>query len=86
VYKAKEIKSMTTGMNVTIGRPKSKKPWNQKSERSNMNKPHNPTTWKQKMETKRKLKVVKERINELKEAKKGDVINIEVLLTFWSIA
>lgn len=57
----------------SLGLPKSKKPWKTLSERSGKHTKINPKTWKQKMDDKRKLKAIRQRVREEKEKKKEEV-------------
>eukprot|EP00347_Sterkiella_histriomuscorum_P023121 403335864 len=50
----------------TIGKPKSGKSWNVGSQRSAKQTKYNPKTWEQKVEDRKKLKALKERIAESK--------------------
>ena len=52
--------------------PKSKKPWKILSERSSKHKEFNPKTWAKKMEDKRKLRAVRDRVREEKK-RRGDI-------------
>ena len=53
--------------------PKGKKPWKTGSKRAGMQKKYSPKSWEEKMEERKKLKALKERIREAEEKKKAEV-------------
>ena len=67
-------KSAASVLPNSMGLPKSKKPWKGLSERSGKHKKINPKTWQQKMDDKRRLKSVRDRVREEREKVKNSVI------------
>ena len=59
-----------------MGLPKSNKPWKGLSERSGKHKKMNPKTWQQKMDDKRRLKSVREKVREERDKVKNSVRHI----------
>jgi Cgr1 family len=62
---------LPAGTPLSVGMPKSKKPWKALSERSSKHTPYNPRNWEQKMAEKKKLKAVRDRVKEERERKKA---------------
>jgi hypothetical protein len=65
-----------------LGLPKSKKPWKALSERSGKHKKMNPKTWQQKMDDKRKLKAIRQRVKEEREKRFASVSLILRVMIF----
>lgn len=55
------------GTSCVVGMPKSKKPWKVLSERSSKHTPYNPKKWDQKMNEKKKLQAIRDRVRLDKE-------------------
>jgi hypothetical protein len=62
-----------SGLPNSMGLPKSNKPWKGLSERSGKHKKMNPKTWQQKMDDKRRLKSVREKVREERDKVKNSV-------------
>ncbi len=75
VYEPKplELSRKSSLANKSQGLPKSKKPWKTGSSRSGKHTKINPKTWKQKMDDKRALQAIRQRVREEKEKKKDEV-------------
>ncbi len=73
VPKPLELSRKPSNLANSLGLPKSKKPWKALSERSGKHKKMNPKTWQQKMDDKRKLKAIRQRVKEEREKRFSSV-------------
>lgn len=71
-YQAVSLKSQCKK---TIGKPKCNKPWKQGSERGSMTMKVNPKSWNQKMEQKKTLKNIRDKIREAR-LDKTEIVNL----------
>lgn len=76
VPKPLDLGRKTPSLPTSLGMPKSKKPWKGASERSGKHKKMYPKTWQQKMDDKRRLQSVRERVREEREKVKNSVKNL----------
>ena len=57
----------------TIGKPKSGKSWNVGSKRSAKHTRYNPKTWEQKMQDRKQMRALKDRLSEAKDKRVSEV-------------
>lgn len=68
-----ELSHRNSHVPTSRGVPKSKKPWKISSERSGKHTPYAPKSWQQKMDYKKKLQSIRDRVKEAKDDRKAHV-------------